>query len=197
MDELITVVEDLPDDARELVEKASQQVGKLQARAHKDVAAVQQQAEQKIDELNEQCRQKVQTHLEKLVAELKPLQMAYAKEGKLDEALAIREQIKQFKGIEKGAEPDPGNLVSLQSQIGRSFLFEVMGKESGSLWGTDVYTTDSELAVAAVHAGKLAAGQRGVVRVTVVQPPPSFQGTTRHGVTSYSYGSYPGAYRVG
>jgi hypothetical protein len=91
---------------------------------------------------------------------------------------------------------DPGTLVNFQNQVGRRFHFRVTGAQSGNLWGTDVYTADSLLAAAAVHAGVLRPGQTGVVLVEIVMPPPQFQGSSRHGLTSFPYGLYPGAYKV-
>lgn len=197
MGNFLQVVDELPPEARELVEKAETQVGKLQQKAQKETAAIQQRADREIEEVTEKSRKKVEDQLEKLIAELKPLQVAYAKEGQLDEALAIREQIRQLKGHQGGAAPDPGNLVGLHTQIGKSFLFDVTGATDGAVWGTDVYTSDSTLAVAAFHAGKVRPGERKMVRVSIVQPPPGFQGSTRNGVSSAAYGPYPGAYRVG
>jgi hypothetical protein len=91
---------------------------------------------------------------------------------------------------------DPGNLVNFQNQAGKSFAFRVTGAVNGSVWGTDVYTTDSNLASAAVHAGVLKAGQTKVIRVKIVGSPPTFQGSSRNGVSSSAYGFYPGAYQV-
>jgi hypothetical protein len=196
MENMVTIVDDLPADARELVEKIGQQVGKLQEKGQKEADAIRQRADAEIEALTKRSQQKVQAQIGKLIAELKPLQQAYAKQGQLDEALAIRDQIKQLKAHQEGAAPDPGNLVGLQGQVGKSFSFEVTGEAAGDLWGTDVYTSDSRLAAAAVHAGKVRLGEKKVVRVTVVQPPGGFQGSTRNGVTSYSFGPYPGAYRV-
>jgi hypothetical protein len=34
------------------------------------------------------------------------------------------------------------------------------------------------------------------VRVKLVAPPDTFQGSVRNGVTSSDYGAYPGAYKV-
>jgi hypothetical protein len=91
---------------------------------------------------------------------------------------------------------DPGTLTNYQNQIGKRFHFRVTGAQSGNLWGTDVYTGDSLLAAAAVHAGLLRSGQMGVVQVEIVMPPPQFQGSSRNGITSFPYGLYPGAYRL-
>jgi hypothetical protein len=72
----------------------------------------------------------------------------------------------------------------------------VTGEATGSIWGTDVYTGDSVLATAAVHAGVVAAGETAVVRVTVMPPLAQYQGSVRHGVSSNEYGRFGTAYRV-
>jgi hypothetical protein len=95
-----------------------------------------------------------------------------------------------------GVESGPANLMALQGSIGKTFRFRVTGNVAGSLWGTDVYTTDSSLETAAVHAGVLKPGQTGVVKVTILAPPPFFTGTTRNGVTSQPYAGFPGAFKV-
>src|SRR5262245_17253893 len=92
--------------------------------------------------------------------------------------------------------PDPGTPRALAGPPGTAFYFRVTGAAGGSLWGSDVYTSDSTIAKAAVHAGVLKVGETGVVKVTLVAPPPTFQGGTRNGVTSSPYGAYPGAYTV-
>lgn len=93
-------------------------------------------------------------------------------------------------------EEDPGRLTSLRSHEGETFLFRVTGSTSGSVWGTDVYTDDSQLAKAAVHAGVLAVGETGVVAVTILPGQDSYEGSTRNGVTTFSYGRYRGSFRV-
>jgi hypothetical protein len=95
-----------------------------------------------------------------------------------------------------GVLPDPGNLTAYQGQVGLTVDFQVTGAANGPLWGTDVYTTDSSLAMAAVHAGVLRMGETGVVRVLLVAPPPAFQGSTRNGVTSFPWDAYPSAFKV-
>ncbi len=101
------------------------------------------------------------------------------------------------------AEPDtanamtaPVNMVQYQNEIGKTFTFRITGNAGGSLWGTDVYTTDSTLATAVVHAGLLTSGQSGVIKVTIMPSPQLFIGSTRNGVSSSGYNQYPAAYRV-
>jgi LCCL domain-containing protein len=107
------------------------------------------------------------------------------------------------------AAPDPGTLQEYQDQIGRTFSFKVTGRTAAALaaapagalgtewvWGTDVYSADSSLALAAVHAGVLRPGQTTVVKVTILGPQPAFTGSTRNGVTSQPYGAWPGSFKV-
>ena len=48
------------------------------------------------------------------------------------------------------------------------------------------------LATAAVHAGALKLGQTGIVKVTTLPTHPNYPGSTQNGITSSSWGSYPG-----
>jgi hypothetical protein len=105
--------------------------------------------------------------------------------------------------------PDPGTMQVFQAQVGKTFTFRVTGAlpaalvgaggfgfaAGGRVWGTHVYTVDSPLALAAVHAGILRPGQTGGVKVTILGPQISFEGSTRNGVTSMPYGPYSG-YRI-
>jgi hypothetical protein len=99
--------------------------------------------------------------------------------------------------ISVSAFPDPGNLTDYRGNDMDPILFQVTGSTEGSVWGTDVYTDDSSLATAAVHAGILAEGENGVVIVTILPGRSGYTGSTRNGVTTYDYGSWYGSYSVG
>lgn len=86
---------------------------------------------------------------------------------------------------------DPGSLVGVHQQVGKTFAIRVTGTQTGQVWGSDSYTADSTLAAAAVHAGLVRPGQTGVVRVSILGVLPTFQGSTRNGVTSSPYGACP------
>ncbi len=88
--------------------------------------------------------------------------------------------------------PDPGTVERIASAAsGQTHTFWVTGtSRGGSVWGTDMYTSDSTIAAAAVHAGVLAEGESGAVIVRVQPGQTSYRGTSRNGVTSSSYGSY-------
>jgi hypothetical protein len=90
----------------------------------------------------------------------------------------------------------PTRIQDLCDTPGTTYYFRVTGAVDGSVWGTDVYTGDSVLAVAAVHAGAVKPGENTVVRVTVMAPLTHYQGSVRHGVTSHDFGRFGAAYRV-
>src|SRR5262245_54800475 len=93
-------------------------------------------------------------------------------------------------------QPDPGYLTNYQQNVGQSFYFRVTGGLVGTVWGTDVYTTDSALATVAVHAGVLKMGQSGIVKVTMLPGQNGYMGSTRNGISTSGYGPYPGSYKV-
>jgi hypothetical protein len=97
---------------------------------------------------------------------------------------------------DRNVEPDPGNLVNYQNEVGKTYRFRVTGAVNGTVWGTGVYTSDSPLATVAVHAGVLKVGQTGVVKVTIVPALAAYTGSTQNGVATMDYGPWPGAYRV-
>lgn len=90
----------------------------------------------------------------------------------------------------------PARIQDLCDTPGTTYYFRVTGASDGSVWGTDVYTGDSSLALAAVHAGALKPGETAIVRVTVMRPLSHYQGSVRNGVTSHDYGQYGTAYGV-
>lgn len=97
---------------------------------------------------------------------------------------------------EIAATPDPGTLTSYRDLVGETLTFEVTGDGSASVWGTDIYTDDSNLAAAAVHAGVLEEGETGLVEVTILPGEDSYTGSTQNDVTSWDYGSWFGSYIV-
>jgi hypothetical protein len=90
----------------------------------------------------------------------------------------------------------PARIQDLCDTPGTTFYFRVTGATDGSVWGTDVYTGDSVLPVAAVHAGAVKPGETAVIRVTVMPPLTQYQGSVRYGITSHDFGRFGAAYRV-
>jgi hypothetical protein len=91
---------------------------------------------------------------------------------------------------------DPGVLTRTTIAPGTVLYLNLTGNSSGSVWGSDVYTIDSSPAVAAVHAGLLAPGQRGVIQVTVLPGRSSYAGSSRNGVSTSPYGAYGASYSL-
>ena len=92
--------------------------------------------------------------------------------------------------------PAPATMDSYGNQYGKVFTFKLTGQVQGNVWGTDVYTLDSTLGAAAVHAGVLKPGQTATVRVRVIPSPQQFVASLRNGVNGAAYGVYnTGAYQ--
>ncbi|HEX4795608.1 MAG TPA: LCCL domain-containing protein, partial [Humisphaera sp.] len=155
---------------------------------NREQADIRREAEEKIA----QARQRTLDHL-------KELQDQYTKSGQLDEAVAIRDRVREMESLTSRARQpmeDPGNLTAFRDRVGQTFLFNVVGNSEGTVWGNDVYTDDSPLAAAAVHAGVLKNGERGIVRVTILPGMQSYQGAQRNGITTQSFGPWQGSYRI-
>jgi LCCL domain len=172
----VGVAEDLPADAQALVDQHRKSIADIERKAAEQTKAAH----------------------EKLQADLEKMKVAYTKDGKLDEAVAIRDFLRA--GVT--SEPietmsDPGNLTTYRSESGRVMYIEVIGTTNNSIWGTDVYTHDSNLSTAAVHAGVLKPGEAGIVKVTILKDGGEFKASGRNGVSSGSWnGSNYEGFRV-
>jgi len=67
--------------------------------------------------------------------------------------------------------------------------------EIGAVWGTDVYTADSSICTAALHAGLVTLADGGEVTFELVDGQDEYAGSTANGVTSLDYGSYDRSFR--
>jgi hypothetical protein len=94
------------------------------------------------------------------------------------------------------ADVETDSIAAHRGQIGKALYVQATGRGDGYVWGTDVYTDDSNLGAAAVHAGVLGVGEKGVVKVTILPGRQAYSGTTRNGVESLEYGAFGGSYQV-
>lgn len=206
---LLAHLDEVPADARILLddahrvtalvrERTRREAEELRLKAAQECQAIQAKAEQAVDALELAATRDLTPVVRGLVDGLRALQTRYASAGQLDEALAIRAQLRQIRADLLGVRPDPGNLTEFStSDVGRSFLYEVTGQTDSVIWGTEVYTADSSLSVAAVHAGLVRAHERALVRVTLVDHADNpFVGGERYGVQSNDYFHNSLAYRV-
>lgn len=90
----------------------------------------------------------------------------------------------------------PADMTAFSNRIGEQFILEVTGSADGFAYGTDIYTLDSNLPTAAVHAGALADGETGRIRVALLPGEPSYKGSLRNGVKTSSWKSFQGSYSV-
>jgi hypothetical protein len=88
----------------------------------------------------------------------------------------------------------PPHLTTFRDRVGQTFSFVITGTTGGSVWGTDIYTDDSHVAVAAVHAGIVLPGQTKTIRVIILNGSSTYTGSTQNGVISGSYGTWIGSY---
>jgi len=88
------------------------------------------------------------------------------------------------------------SLSSYRDLVGHSIALPVVGALSGSVWGSDVYTDDSSVAAAAVHAGVVAVGELGFVKITLLPGRTHYDGSAQNGVASESYDRWDGSFRV-
>lgn len=86
----------------------------------------------------------------------------------------------------------------LRGRNGQRFTYKCPagGPISGRLWGTDIYTDDSSICTAAVHAGLISVASGGSVTIEIRSGATSYRGSTRNNVTSRSYGGYAGSFVI-
>jgi hypothetical protein len=87
-------------------------------------------------------------------------------------------------------------LYSFCDTSGASVRLRVQGAPSGRAWGTDVYTSDSTVAFAAVHAGLVADGRVAEVQAVCSGPQIAFAGTARNGLSTMSWGPFSASFTL-
>jgi hypothetical protein len=93
------------------------------------------------------------------------------------------------------ARPDT-SAVSLRGQSGLRFTFRCQAGQplSESVWGTDVYSDDSKICSAAVHAGVMTSSAGGTVTIEIRDGVQSGSGSPRNGVESGSFWNAAGTF---
>jgi hypothetical protein len=87
------------------------------------------------------------------------------------------------------------DAAPIYSLIDQSFAFRCpAGGSADGIWGTNIYTYDSSICTAAVHAGLISFQNGGNVTIVLKPGQGSYLGSTRHGVTSQSYGAWSGSF---
>jgi hypothetical protein len=82
-----------------------------------------------------------------------------------------------------------------EGDIGKIYRITITGTTGGAIWGTDIYTSDTYIPCAAVHAGFIANGETKEVYIKVVQGLNEYIGSTRNGVSTSGYGGWGLSYQ--
>jgi len=90
-----------------------------------------------------------------------------------------------------GSEACPSRYRELTAdkQVGEAKCTCADGSATGSVWGSDIYTSDSSICAAAVHAGVITTSG-GEVKVKNAAGCPAYVGTERNGITTGKWGPY-------
>ncbi len=87
----------------------------------------------------------------------------------------------------------PPNRFPMQAGVIYRFVCPP-ATQTGNVWGTDIYTDDSSICEAAVHAGVIGR-DGGTVHYERLGARQSFRGSARNGVSSSDYAAWPGSFR--
>ena len=150
---------------------------------------------------------------EKTVLRMKAMYFAALADGRADDAQALqvaltalgaslpeaKSEAVQTRSLVFGSRqvPEPASeFVGLRRYGPLSVRYKVTGENQRTVWGTDVYTDDSPVSTAAVHAGLVKVGESAEIVISTKGPGKSFTRSDRNGVQSSGYGSIDGSYSL-
>lgn len=117
----------------------------------------------------------------------------------LEEALLTPSEAETTMAVKDSAPMGPKvdwllTAEGLDASVGQrvTLKFPPNGQVS-SVWGTGVYTNDSSIGSAAVHMGLLTFEKGGEVTIEIRNGQASYEGSSRNGVSSSSYGEWGGS----
>ena len=92
----------------------------------------------------------------------------------------------------------PANMKGYRGNNGSVYTFQVTGNSNGRIWGgsDNIYTDDSDIATAAVHAGLVSPGSTAIIKITILPGRSSYPSLSRNGINSIQYGSWDGSYKL-
>ena len=86
--------------------------------------------------------------------------------------------------------------ISLEEDENAIFICPPGCTDGSAVWGTEVYTGDSSVCAAAVHAGVITAEAGGEVLASYAPGQDAYTGSTQNGVTTNEYGSWGNSFTV-
>jgi ABC-type transport system substrate-binding protein len=96
-------------------------------------------------------------------------------------------------------DPWSAHAVGHRDQVGEEFTYDCPPADESrtdTVWGTDVYTDDSSVCTAAVHAGAITVEDGGEVTIEIRPGQDSYEGTERNGIETSHYGPWGGSFAV-
>src|SRR5262245_20866502 len=128
MDPELLSLDDLPAEARQAIDDTERQIAEIRDEATRQADELRARAEQAASELEGQADAEVRERQMALLRLLRPMQDTYARQGRLDEALAIRDRVRNLRATLLQAETDPGSLSHLREpRPGTEYLYDVTG----------------------------------------------------------------------
>jgi hypothetical protein len=95
------------------------------------------------------------------------------------------------------AEPWFANAVEHRGMDGQPVDYECpAGGPVDQVWGTDVYTDDSSVCTAAVHAGVITQEEGGSVTIEIRPGEESYEGSERNGIETSEYPAWGGSFVI-
>ncbi len=91
------------------------------------------------------------------------------------------------------------NAVEHRAELGEEFTYDCPPADESridTVWGTDVYTDDSSVCTAAVHAGAITVDGGGEVTIEIAPGEDSYESSEQNGIESSSYGPWGGSFIV-
>lgn len=89
------------------------------------------------------------------------------------------------------------NATAFRGQNGAQKTFDCPKYGTvGGVWGTDVYTDDSSVCTAAVHAGLITLAKGGVVTIQMLDGQASYRASTRNSIKTNSYQAWGGSFLI-
>ena len=86
-------------------------------------------------------------------------------------------------------------VSDLRGRLDQSFTFTCMPNGSiHNVWGSDLYTDDSSVCSAAVHAGLINTREGGPVSIRMISGQGAYTSTSRNGVSTIGYGNWHGSF---
>ena len=87
------------------------------------------------------------------------------------------------------------NATEFRDRVGEQVDIECpAGGQIGTVWGSNVYTDDSSICSAAVHAGLITVEEGGDVTIELVEGQDEYVGMESNGVDSQDFGPYAGSF---